>query len=228
MATLKPTSTINYSSVEFLKGALDRLYDANLIQAYAFIHHLGEDGDKDHNHLWIAPNKAIDVKAVAEQYLTEKRLEEQPGSVYGTWKEYGCLTRWYPSEENNWLLYALHDADYLRQKGQGNDGKTPYNLSDIVCRGMDVERWYRSARCILAGSSSQVTRRVLSGETMAELLLDGVNPNTLNAISSVLRRGVGAESALYSSLILELAQRGINVLTDNAGNMILTGVEDED
>ena len=46
MATQKPISTISYNTEAFLKEKLESWLAEHLIQAYQYICHKGEDGDK--------------------------------------------------------------------------------------------------------------------------------------------------------------------------------------
>lgn len=77
MATQRPISTISYNTEAFLKEKLDTWFEAHIIQAYQYIKHKGEDGDKDHIHLRIEPNRRLDpmelVDALKEHIPGEKK-----------------------------------------------------------------------------------------------------------------------------------------------------------
>ena len=60
MSTSKPISTISYNTKDFLLAKLNSWYESHLIQAYQVIFHLGEEGDKNHAHVRIEPNKVLD------------------------------------------------------------------------------------------------------------------------------------------------------------------------
>ena len=109
MATQKPISTISYNSEAFLKEKLNEWYKDHIIQAYQYICHKGEDGDKDHIHLRIEPNKRVDPMA-----LTEQLKEFEIGKI----KPLG-IRPWRASKEEDWFLYAVHDKDYLKLKYGG-------------------------------------------------------------------------------------------------------------
>ena len=104
MATQKPISTISYNTEPFLKEKLDTWYQAHIIQAYQYICHKGEDGDKDHIHVRIEPNKKLDPMDLIEQ-LREYQI--------GKDKPLGCRP-FRPSKEEDWILYAVHDEEYLK------------------------------------------------------------------------------------------------------------------
>ena len=132
MATSQPISTISYNSLDFLKNKLDTWYRHHMIQCYMFICHKGEDGDKDHIHVRIEPNKRLDPMD-----LSDMLKEPDPHNT----KPLGCRP-WRSSKEEDWFLYAIHDKEYLKVKyGNSNkDGKIEYDISDIICsEGYDVE-----------------------------------------------------------------------------------------
>ena len=78
MATQKPISTISYNSELFLKEKLDNWIKAHIIQTYMYICHKGEDGDKDHIHVRIEPNKKLDPMDLQAQLLEYKIGNDKP------------------------------------------------------------------------------------------------------------------------------------------------------
>ena len=138
--TKSPISTISYNTEEFLKEKLEQWYECHLIQAYMYIKHKGEEGDKDHIHLRIIPNKRLDPMDLSlelREYVPDcdKPLGVRP---------------WQNSKEEDWFLYAVHDHDYLKIKyGLKEDSKEklPYNWEDIVVSDMfDCEIAFIRAR----------------------------------------------------------------------------------
>lgn len=106
MATQKPLSTVSYNSESFLLARLMELYDNHKIQAFMYICHKGEDGDKDHIHLRLEPNcrlDPMDLKSFFNEYI---KGEEKPLAV----------RPWRPSKEEDWFLYAVHDPQYMAIK----------------------------------------------------------------------------------------------------------------
>ena len=81
MATQKPISTISYNSEAFLKEKLDSWVNAHIIQCYQYICHKGEDGDKDHIHLRIEPNKKLDPMSLTEELKEYQIGKEKPLGV---------------------------------------------------------------------------------------------------------------------------------------------------
>lgn len=178
MATQKPSSTISYNSEAFLREKLEAWYSAHYIQAYQFIPHKGEDGDKDHIHLRIEPNKKLDLMELTDE------LKEY---VIGNEKPLCCLP-WRPSQEEDWLLYALHDEDYLETKYvEGSKEKLPYKLEDIrVSVNYDLEAVYIRAKSKLEHTSQSLAQKLRNGKDPIDLILGGENVFTVNAINRAL------------------------------------------
>lgn len=179
MATQKPISTISYNSESFLKEKLDSWYKAHIIQAYQFIKHKGEDGDKDHIHLRIEPNKKLDPMILADELL------EYPA---GTDKPLGCRP-FRPSKEEPWILYAVHDADFLRLKyGGGEKGeKIPYEWTDIVVSPYyDMEVAFIRAKASMNHSSVSIASRLQNGANPVDLILEGENTFVVSSINRAL------------------------------------------
>ena len=179
MATRQPTSTISYNSEAFLREKLESWYNAHIIQAYTYILHKGEDGDKDHIHLRIIPNKTLDVMNLTDD------LKE---FVIGKEKPLG-VRPWRPSKEEDWFLYVVHYPQYMNlkyvdlQKGE----KLPYDWRDIKCSSMfDLETaWIRSMQ-FLKHSATNLTSRLIDGELPMDLILQGENVFTINAVMKAI------------------------------------------
>ena len=71
--TSNPLSSISYNTESFLKEKLQSWYDNHLIQCFMYIKHKGEDGDKDHIHFRIEPNRRLDPMNLLED-LKELRV----------------------------------------------------------------------------------------------------------------------------------------------------------
>lgn len=178
MATQKPISTISYNTEAFLKEKLDSWHSAHIIQAYMYICHKGEDGDKDHIHLRVEPNKKLDQMELTEGLKEYLQGEEKPRGV----------RPWRPSKEEDWFLYAVHDRDYMRLKYAEDKGeKLPYDWKQIVASdSYDVETAFIRARATLAHSSASIANRIKQGENPLNMALEGQNPITLNHIMKLV------------------------------------------
>ncbi len=179
MATQKPISTISYNTEAFLVEHLEAWRKAHIIQSYQYICHKGEDGDKDHIHLRIEPNKKLDPMDLQEQLREYQNGKSKP---------LGCRP-FRPSKEEDWTLYAVHDKDYLALKyGGGEKGeKLPYKWEDIKApEDYDTEVLYVRAKASMRHSTPNIATRLQSGETALKLTLEGENPYTVNAIMHML------------------------------------------
>lgn len=179
MATQKPISTISYNTESFLLEKLQSLYDSHIVQAWQYIKHKGEDGDKDHIHLRIEPNKRLDAMDLTEMFKEYEKGKDKPLGV----------RTWRPSKEEDWFLYAVHDSEYLMAKyGGGNEGeKLPYDWKDINTNpDYDLESSWIRAKSSLKNSASNVATQIQNGRKPSDLLFEGVNPYLLSSVSRLM------------------------------------------
>lgn len=227
MATQKPISTICYNSEAFLVEKLQNLYDAHIIQAWQFITHKGEDGDKDHIHLRIEPNKRIDPMELTEMFKEYEKGKDKPLGV----------RPWRQSKEEDWFLYAVHDSDYLSLKyGGGERGeKLPYDWKDInTSPDYDLETSWIRAKAAQKHSTVNIASQIQNGQNPVDLVFQGENPytvmNILRLISGTDYSRLAAEYKKlyydYHSLIDALNRDGLTVSRDENGRLIIScGIE---
>lgn len=220
MATQKPISTISYNTEAFLKEKLDTWLKAHIIQAYMYIKHKGEDGDKDHIHVYVEPNKKLDVMDLTEQ------LKEYP---IGSTKPLG-VRPWRSSKEEDWILYAVHDDDYLKQKYSGGDKheKLPYKWQDIQCsEDYDVETCFIRAKSKLEHTSTNLAKRLQQGEKATKLIQEGENPYMVNALMQAFSKNdyqratsdLAMYRAKYEALLTAVYEAGLAIEDDEDGNV---------
>lgn len=221
MATQKPQSTISYNTEPFLREKLETWYQAHIIQSYQYICHKGEDGDKDHIHLRIEPNKKLDVMDLAEQ-LREYQLGKKP---------LGCRP-FRPSKEEDWILYAVHDEQYLKIKygGAEKGEKIPYKWQDIkVPEFYDMEIAFIRAKATLEHTSVNMATRLQNGENPLNLVLQGNNPYMVSTLMRVVNvtdyERVAAElentRIRLQELINAVEKEGYSIECDENGDVIL-------
>lgn len=222
MATQKPISTISYNTEAFLKEKLDNWVNAHIIQAYQYIPHKGEDGDKDHIHLRIEPNKKLDPMDLVEQ-LREYQI--------GKDKPLGCRP-FRPSKEEDWILYAVHDEQYLKVKyGGGEKGeKIPYKWQDIrVSEYYDMEIAYVRAKAHMEHTSVNMATRLQNGDNPLNLILQGENVYTVNALMRALTvtdyqrvlDELTRTKEQLTSLVEAVERLGYSIVNDDDGNINL-------
>ncbi len=231
MATQRPISTVLWCSEQFLHEKMEELVKSHTLQAYTYIYHKGEEGDKDHIHLRIEPNKRIDPMNLTEM-LKEYVIGEDKPRVCRPWRN---------SVEEDWILYVLQDTDYMKRKYNNLEKgeKIPYDWTQVVCSdGYDVETMFIRAKIKLKHTSSNISNRIYSGEDPIMLMMEGENVFTVNAVCNALRKNDYKDlqkryfdlrekfhlvSGRLELLLSLLEKQGFSVEEDNDGNMILVG-----
>lgn len=179
MATQKPISTISYNTEEFLVEKLNALLKAHIVQAYQYIFHFGEEGDKDHFHVRLELNRAVDPMDLTDMFKEYVIGSEKPLGV----------RPWRHSKEEDWLLYAVHNEDYLRIKYGGADvgEKMPYSVDDIkVSEGFDIGFAFRRALGSLQHTQAGILRKMREGKKPSDLVAEGENVFVANAIARAM------------------------------------------
>lgn len=228
MATQKPISTISYNTEAFLKEKLDGWVKAHIIQAYMYICHKGEDGDKDHIHLRLEPNKKLDVMDLTDAL---KEFEKGKNKPLG-------IRPWRPSKEEDWILYAVHNKEYLDLKyGGGEKGeKLPYEWTDIKCSdNFDVEVAFIRALSYLKHTTVNIATRLQQGEHPVNLVMQGENVYTVNAILRAMQNNdyqrLADEFSKTRSYLDEVLQAiedyGLALEVDENGKKFLTMIDDK-
>ena len=222
MATQKPISTISYNTEAFLKEKLDTWIEAHIIQAYQYICHKGEDGDKDHIHVRIEPNKRLDAMDLQVQLREYQMGKEKPLGV----------RPFRPSKEEDWFLYAVHDKDYLKLKyGGGEKGeKLPYKWQDIkASEDYDTEIAFLRAKSKLEHTSSNIATRIQGGDDALSMILEGENPYIVNAVMKAvnytdyerLQKQYSELQNKFYCLIEAVEKYGLSIEADEDGNIVL-------
>lgn len=221
MATQKPISTISYNTEDFLREKLDNWYKAHIIQAYHYIKHIGEDGDKDHIHLRIEPNKKLDPMDL---------LEGLKQYVSGNDKPLTCRP-FRPSKEEDWFLYVVHDPDFLKLKGES--GKLRYKWEDIKASpDYDVQTAFIRARQSLQHLSPSIVRALEGGTSAIQLINEGENPFHIKACLQLLQASeyerIASELKIAreqnSKLLSALSRAGLTLAEDNDGTSFLVNL----
>lgn len=189
MKTSKPFATISYNTTEFLVRKLDELIMGHYIEFYAFIKHLPEeDESKAHKHLYIVPSSQIDTEKVRDLLV-----EIDPSNLLKPLRCLPCKK----SQFADWLLYGMHDKQYLASKGQAR--KYSYTLEEFVVSDNDffLEEYHTIDRSKYNGVS-RLVNAVESGKTFEECVISGLVP---------LQQFVGYEKA-YTAIMYGLSRAG--------------------
>lgn len=188
MITKRPISTISYNSKEFITKMLDELISARKISFYSGVYHIGEvldDGSKEkcHAHIYIEPHKKIDSMELIE--MSKEVDPTHPDKPLKT-------IFWHYSDWDNWLLYALHDIDYLKLKMQKRQYQ--YTYDEFFYSDSD-EFFERYNQAIHSSTIADMLRlpRLLKEHSVAELTALGYvrpdNATQYKAYEDLLRRG---------------------------------------
>lgn len=225
MATQKPISSISYNTEEFLREKLEAWKKAHIISTYMYICHKGEDGDKDHIHFRCEPNKKLDPMDLQEQ-LKQYTLDNPKPLMCRPFRQ---------SSEEDWFLYVVHDAAYLKLKyGGGEKGeKIPYDWQNIVVpEDYDLEVAFIRAKAKMQHTSVNMATRLQQGENAISLILQGENPYMVNSIMRAMSSNdyhrLADEHAKLRSMVDDLMQklyeRGISVEVGDDGEVVLHDV----
>lgn len=121
MKTSKPISTISYNTENFLKTKIEYWKSLGIIEFGMWIKHEAEqDEKKAHYHVFLKPAKLIQTMD-----LELDSCELDPLNPEKPLK----MVSFRVSKESDWLLYSLHDTNYLQEKGL--EREFSYDLSDI-------------------------------------------------------------------------------------------------
>lgn len=178
--TSQPQATISWNTPEFLAEKLQLLYTEHIIQSYQYIFHIGEDGDKDHFHVRIVPNKRLDMMEIAG-FFKEPDKYDPDGKCLGT-LDFGF------SKQDDWLLYAIHYPPYMKMKYSNDKGeKLPYEEEDIICSpGFPLHLSMLRAYAAMEHMSASLITKLKSGADPVDMILSGDNAAMIRTVQSVM------------------------------------------
>lgn len=179
--TAKPISTIAYNTEAFIKRKLEALFNAGIIEDYRYIFHYGEDGDKDHFHMYIVPNRRLDTVKLRLEFNEIQTEDDKP---------LGCMP-FRSSKNGHWIMYVIHDPEYLKAHKSDNDGdgKIEYPLSDIKTPFEEqLKRDYKSALSLKNTDSQKVINEIHQGKYLTEIAYESnINPSTIITVANLMR-----------------------------------------
>lgn len=175
MKTSKLISTISFNTLPFLEGTIQRLVNSELIEWSHWIGHKGEANDtkKDHIHLVIQPNKAIDTLQFFKEFIELDPNNELPLK---------CLPPNKTKNVGDWILYGLHHIGYLSSKCETRE--FTYTIDDMQSTDRDLLlEQYRQALRELNPELEAVKHSFSKGVSLDDVLLSGyVTKTNLNMI----------------------------------------------
>lgn len=169
MTTTKPVSGISYNSEGFLLGVLGDLVSSGRVSQWYLVHHDPDsDSKKAHWHLLLFPTSAVNPFALATLFDEADPANEKPLKFLPSPDTQGrCLS------VPDWLLYAVHDEDYLASKGLTRN--IHYDRAAVRAADTDelAERW-ASLPPVRLGRQALTARAVgmvAEGKGWTEILL---------------------------------------------------------
>ena len=179
--TAKPMTTISYNSEGFLKRKLQQMFETGKLEDYRYIFHYGEGGDKDHFHVMLFPNRRIDSVELREEFK-EITTDEKP---------LGCMPFRKNSLFDHWIMYVIHDPDYLKahQSQDDGDGKIEYPLEDIKTPFPEqLQRDYKVAIRLKKTDNQKIIEDYQKGKTPIDVAYENnINPSHIMAITNLFR-----------------------------------------
>ena len=133
MRTSKSFEMVSYNTEPFLEMKIEELKKAKIISFAFWIHHQPDtDERKEHNHTYVIPSAMIQTDDFKEEFIEQVPGEELPrkGRIERTSN--------YDFKESKWddaLLYAIHDKQYLSNKGLTRN--IHYKFEDIKTTDKD-------------------------------------------------------------------------------------------
>ena len=97
-------SYISYIPYSNLKNYLEELLSFNKIDFFMMIKHFGENGGKDHIHLYVESNFK-NINDIVTSYV----MYNVNGALKTSFSK--------KSDLSNWYWYVLHNSEYLMKKG---------------------------------------------------------------------------------------------------------------
>lgn len=155
MRTSKPISTISYNSHDFLRQKIEYWKSIGIIEYAMWIRHEPEEDEKKaHYHVYLRPAMLIQT-----MHLEEDSCEIDPQNPEKPFK----MVSFRISKEDDWLLYSIHDPNYLAEKGLSREFFYGFEdiettcadtLTDIISHMSDKRKGkleYRIIECINRG-----------------------------------------------------------------------------
>ena len=191
-----------------------------------YIFHYGEEGDKNHIHLRIVPNKTLDPMDIMD-YLKEydpmrpdKPIKPYQDGLFNT------------SVEADWLLYVVHNPDYLKMKYKNKEKgeKIPYKWQDIVVSdGVPIESLYIRALSSMEHLNPAICKALSNGKSPYEMIMEGENPFKVNSINmainneryQLVKNDYDKLYREYNELYNAVLQLGLVISYDVKGHVVL-------
>lgn len=182
MRTSKPISTISYNTPEFLRAKIEYWKSTGTIEYGMWIRHEPEaDEKKAHYHVYLKPAQLIQT-----MNLENESMEFDPLNPEKPLKMIGFRI----SKEDDWVLYGLHDASYLLEKGLEREHH--YDIADI--QSTDEDTLADILTHINDNRKGDITKRIIDliqlGLTWQQICASGLIPLRYMTNAKTLYNGI--------------------------------------
>lgn len=215
MKTFRTISNISYNSLAHFELQIRSLQARGVIEWAYWIYHLADtDETKDHIHFVLRPSSRIETNDL-------RKLFNEFDPTHPD-KPLTCTCKWnFTNSMDDWLLYAIHDINYLKSKGQIRNhfyewkdirSTDPDALrSDI--NAIDMTKWNRLAL---------LEKAARDGKPFFELVQNGVVPISQRAQYEQQYR------AIYHNIVYNKGRRFVDhEVIDDEGNILLARDDNE-
>lgn len=166
MLTSKPTSSIWYGSVNYLKMKLDEMIKDNVLTFWCFVKHIKEEDEKkDHIHFFCVPNGRIRTEYLHDELTEFDMINEKPIKPLP----------FHSSKFGDWYLYSSHNISYLASKGQSR--KHHYSQEEFYSSNYDyLNELVHTIDMSKINRIETIKRAVDNGEAFESLVASGQIP----------------------------------------------------
>ena len=216
MKTCRTISNISYNSLAHFEMQMRSLQARGVVEWAYWIYHLADtDETKDHIHFVLRPSARIETNDLRTFFNEVDPTHPD--------KPLTCTCKWnFTNSMDDWLLYAIHDINYLRAKGQtrnhfyewSNIKATDYDALRADIASIDMTKWNRLAL---------IERAVRVGKPFFELVQDGVIPISQRAQYEQQYR------AIMHNIMYNKGRRfQSHEVIDDEGNILLAKADEYD
>lgn len=173
MNTRRVISNITFNSLDFFGSVCESLVSDHLIEWCYWIQHQPDtDDSKPHIHFVLQPSKTINTDSLRKSFLEVDINNSLPILP---------LSKWYfTTSIDDWILYCLHDIDYLRFKGLYRN--IHYSYADFYSTDIDsFHHDYCNINRSRFSALSALDNAISSNKSFASLVQSGVIPINLRA-----------------------------------------------
>lgn len=184
MRTSKPISTISYNSERFLRERIWQWKRQGIIEYAMWIRHEPDvDGKKAHYHVYLQPAQLIQTEDLMNQTIElDMTWQPLPDTASDEEKAEHEKKRFFKSNvfrnsvSSDWILYGIHDENYLTEKGLFRNHH--YSTEDIqsTCDDTLLEMVSQAYDTRNNKLEFRIVQAVNEGKSWSEMVRSGMIP----------------------------------------------------